>query len=65
MPSSAAAVAATTCCCFCESLALALYPQFALKRGEHAVAGSLAAAKLSQKQQQALAQTPALKDGTP
>ena len=38
-------------------VALALYPQFALKRGEHAVAGSLAAAKLSQKQQQVVAET--------
>ena len=46
-------------------VALALYPQFALKRGEHAVAGSLAAAKLSQRQQQVVAATPAAKDGTP
>jgi len=46
-------------------VALALYPKFAQKRGEHAVAGSLAAAKLSQKQQQVVAERPAAEDGTP
>ncbi len=41
-------------------VALALYPQFALKRGEKAVAGSLVATKVVQKQQQAVAQARAL-----
>ena len=45
-------------------VALALYPQFALKRGERAVEGSLAATKVVQKQQQVAATTPAERDGS-
>jgi NADH-quinone oxidoreductase subunit M len=53
-------------------VALALYPQYALKRGERAVAGSLVATKIVQKQQlaahvreRALAQAQAGKDAAP
>jgi NADH-quinone oxidoreductase subunit M len=46
-------------------LALALYPQFALKRGERAVEGSLAATKIVQKQQQVAAAARAGKDAAP
>ncbi len=48
-------------------LALALYPQFALKRGERAVAGSLGATKVVQKQQDLVAQAKARagKDAAP
>jgi NADH-quinone oxidoreductase subunit M len=48
-------------------IALALYPQYALKRGERAVAGSLAATKVVQKQQELVAQAKARagKDAAP
>ena len=46
-------------------VALALYPQYALKRGERAVEGSLAASKIVQEQQQVAATTPAGKDAAP
>ena len=46
-------------------VALALYPQFALERGERAVEGALAAGKVVQKQQQIDATAQARKESTP